>query len=203
MWPAPNRDGDGSALPCDLFTPPTVELHNGSFRVKDPATASLHLIDLEEIPYRLRMEGFAVSMDGSVSAFIRDGETGRLHALRSGQRSKDGLFSLENCNFLCGEIFSRCATVRDWSDGKIYRLPFDGAAAATEFRAKLVSISAGGPLHCEANGIGDSVSHGGRDYEFISADGDSILIRERLADGPCVRLYLTALESHDSDLDGA
>ncbi|MDR2668039.1 MAG: hypothetical protein LBB38_03295 [Puniceicoccales bacterium] len=193
IWPAPARDETESAWPYDLFTPPIIELHDGAFHAREAAVTTLHLLQLEEVVCRFRLEGFAINRDGTRTAFIRNLESGKMHMVNDGETSAEGKFSLESCHFPRGSIDSRCATVRDELTGKIHLLPLGREADVNEFRIRLLGNRYGVEERHELSKIGEIIRHEDVDYEFAAVDGDSILLKH-CAGGAQIRLYLSEFE---------
>ena len=197
MWPAPRRDEEENAWPYDLFTPPVIELHDGTFHVREASMATLHLIELEEIPCRLKVEGFARKRNGVHAAFVRDIETGKLHMVNCGEASVDGKFSVENCDFPAGDIAARSVTVRDELAGRNYSLPVGRKADVDEYSVKIMANRYGIERHHAMGRIGEKIRHEDSDYELVAVDGDSIVLKR--TDGQCIRLYLSSPEELTPD----
>ncbi|MDR0678860.1 MAG: hypothetical protein LBF24_01245 [Puniceicoccales bacterium] len=201
-WRAPQaQDPDGSWT-YELFTPPAVELRNGRFRVIDSAAAAFQLLRLEEIPYRLRLEGFVRKTDGSVGLFVRDVETGQLELVSEGAASRKGNFFVERCDFRTNpEKTIRVALLRDGRDGRTRHLLLGSPGPVEKFHIEVLSDRHGlRERHCLRN-LGEKIVHGDRSYELVGAEAAANTVRLSPTDFPerAFSLQLSAGETVEGE----
>ncbi|MDR2663932.1 MAG: hypothetical protein LBB14_00160 [Puniceicoccales bacterium] len=191
-WQAPKgqeeADGDWT---YELFTPPAIELKNGRFRAVDPAVSGLRLLRLEEVPYRLYLEGFVRKSGGTLALFVRDGGTGRLQPVEEGTFSEEGGFSVECCDFrTTSESAVREVLLRDSRDGRIRRLPLAGPRPVEEFRVEVLSDRHGRQELHRLRNFGEKMAYGGKFYEFVGGDAVAGTVRLSPAGSPLGAFHL-------------
>jgi hypothetical protein len=168
----------------ELFTPPALELRNQRLIQRGSARSiaeevQLTLLRCEELPYRLRLEGFSKGKkDGDALAFLRDGDSQELYRVAPGGRVSAGKFILRR--LLPREKGGRSEGVLLWDEPKQREFALypnqdtPGGDFSVEVEAKLE----GKAQHFTLKKLGDSFRFSGWTYQWTGLDSQlpSILL---------------------------
>jgi hypothetical protein len=195
-WPAPEPQGPDGTWNYELFTPPTIELQDGELfasglKKTGEGEVLLRLSRVEELPYRLHLEGFVKSGDGDLKVFIRDARSKKLYALAGGNHSDDGNFSVVACGLGGDGTGEEGAAipevqVQDGEDGQTRRLLLDRTLASGNFIVEIIAEFCGREETHLLSRIGETFSVGSEAFELVHANpaNRAVIVRRNAPGSP-------------------
>ncbi|MDR2576519.1 MAG: hypothetical protein LBC42_00485 [Puniceicoccales bacterium] len=187
-WSAPMPCRNDGPWMYEIFTPPAIELKGGRLIAHVPGEGNenpvLKLTNIDEIPYRLQLEGFVKDSTEELHIFIRDRHTDKLYAMNSGTAAEEADFFVQDCELAPTDADASSATspivrVLDGRDGSSHLLAFEDVFAEKNFIAEIAMEYDGDRQFFHLEHIGDTFSAGQETYELVYADPQQHLVTIR------------------------